>query len=116
MHTKQELIDSLLVVKQEALDGNIFWISHGICSNWGDKLEFSCLAYDIVGDLADGWEHHSGLKHQPIAGYGWQNNWEGEQLELRLSLIDHILKRLEEAGQEWLDKLYSDYCGDDGIN
>lgn len=113
MHTKQELIDSLNVVKQEALNGNIVWISHGICSNWGDKLDFNGLAYDIVEDLADGWEHHSGIKHQPIAGYGWYNNWEGEQLELRLSLIDHILKRLEEASQEWLDKLYSDYCVDE---
>lgn len=111
MFTKQELIDSLNVVKQAALSGNIKETTAGICLNWTDELGCDAFGCVLVEQLAPSWEHYSGEMDLPIVGcYITDKLWEGEQLNLRLSLIDHILKRLEEVSQEWLDKLYSDYC------
>ena len=114
MYTKRELINSLNVVKQDALSGNIKETTAGICLNWTDELGCDSFGYVLVEQLAPSWEHYSGEMDLPIVGcYARDKLWEGEQLELRLSLIDHILKQLEEASQEWLDKLYSDYCVDE---
>lgn len=113
MYTKRELINSLNVVKQAALSGNIKETTAGICLNWTEELGCDVFGYVLVEQLAQSWEHYSGEMDLPIVGcYTTDKLWEGVQLELRLSLIEYILKRLEEANQEWLYKLYLDYCAD----
>lgn len=113
MYKKQELIDNLNVVKQEAVNGGITWKHHGICSNWSEKLNDDSIAYVLVNNISPTWKEYSGEVGRPIKGYFLSKNlWEGEQLELRLSLIDHILKFLEVVDQQWLDKLYSERFDD----
>lgn len=109
MYSKEVLIDSLTVVKDKALNGEYKNSNSGICCKWSDMIdEDNSVGYDIVEVFSPSWEHFSGENCLPILGYTNGNLWKGEQLKLRLSLIDHILKCLEEVDQEWLDKLYED--------
>jgi hypothetical protein len=59
--------------------------------------------YDVLRIFSVDWEHFSGEHLYPISGEKVYNHpkslgkhWEGEQLELRLSLIDHLIKKLRE--------------------
>ena len=111
MFSREVLIDSLTVVKEKALSGEYKNSSVGICGKWTDMLldDKYGIGYDLVSVFSPSWGYYSGESYLPIVGdYTHDNLWEGKQLKLRLSLIDHILKRLEEANQEWLDKLYED--------
>lgn len=105
MISKQTLIDTLLVLKQQAELGNILKPNYGICKNWKEILndEFS---YEIVGEFSTDWEHKTTSYYYPVPDDESFELWDGVNLEMRLSLVDHILKRLEESSQEYLDGLY----------
>lgn len=107
MFSKEVLIDSLTVVKDRALLGSVMWEFLGICANWQEELG-SSFSYILVETLSSGWEHHTGIMHLPIRDNEDLWCWESDNLALRLSLIDHILKRLEEVDQGWLDELYEE--------
>jgi hypothetical protein len=52
-------------------------------------------AYFIVNQLARNWEHHSGRNGHPVQGDCPSENWEGEQLRLRISLMKHLISELK---------------------
>lgn len=104
MITKQQLIKSLVHLKQDALTGNIEHVHTGICYNWG-RLLASCVSYTVVGEFSQDWKFYSGHKGYPVPDNETIGLWEGKNLEMRLSLIDHILKRLDEVDQDYIDDL-----------
>lgn len=68
----------------------------GICHNliavgYNDTL--------ILKTLWEDWEDYSGDRRYPVLGLeafmGNENLWTGEQLTLRLSLINHMINKLE---------------------
>ena len=105
MISKQRLIDSLNEVKQQALSNSIYEPDCGICLNWAVTAKCS-ITYDLVEMYSVEWEHSSLNQSFPVPHNSGYRLWEGVNLEMRLSLIDHILKRLEESSQEDIDLLY----------
>lgn len=105
MISKQRLIDTLNYVRQQAILGLIMRPDYGICKNWYEILDDAC-SYTFVGKLSFSWEHRTVWDDYPVPDDETLGLWEGVNLEMRLSLIDHILVRLEEESQEYLDELY----------
>ena len=88
-----ELLDALLLIKEKALTGDIDELESGICyclSILTDSVDF---AHDFVRDNCEDWEYFSGDINYPIEGYKIGNLWKGEQLKLRLSLLDHLITK-----------------------
>ena len=106
-YSKEVLIDSLTVVKEKALSGEFAGTYFGICRNWSEEIE-DTITYNLVEKLSIGWEYHTQCTEYPVPDNEDLGLWESDNLALRLSLIDYILKRLEEVNQEWLDKLYEE--------
>lgn len=106
-YSKEVLIDSLTVIKELALSGSIIEEYYGICKNWSEEIE-DTITYNLVEKLSIGWEYHTQCTEYPVPDNEDLGLWESDNLALRLSLIDHILKRLEESDQEWLDDLYEE--------
>lgn len=103
--TRDVLIQGLLRVKEKALNGEyIPWGTHGVCSMWSDEVD-NGTTYDFVDVLSKGWEHHSGRKCYPVPQEPDEHCWEGEQLILRLSLIDHLLEQLETISSDTFNKI-----------
>ena len=102
MEYKQEIIDILKEIKEKGP----FKEDSGICYNLEVGLyEKYCLRVDgvkLVGGISPSWEHFSGLAGFPVDGKYFYYSitgqlWKGEQLELRHSLIEHIIKTLKES-------------------
>lgn len=106
-YSKEVLIDSLTVVKEMALSGSIIEEYYGICKNWAEEIE-DTITYNLVETLSIGWEHHTNCVDYTVPDNDELGLWESDNLALQVSLIDHILKRLQEVDQEWLDKSYED--------
>ena len=105
MISKQRLIYTLNEVRHQAILGIICEPDYGICKNWCEILDDS-IVYILVMKLSKDWEYFTGYYDYPVPDDESFDLWEGINLEMRLSLIDHILKRLEESSQEYLDGLY----------
>ena len=105
MISKQRLIDTLNYVRQQAILGLIMRPDYGICKNWFKMLDDS-FSYTLVGNLSFSWEYRTEWDEYPVPDDERYGLWEGVNLEMRLSLIDHILVRLEYVSQEYLDELY----------
>lgn len=105
MISKQRLIDSLNEVRKQAILGILYYPEYGICKNWKRLMEDD-VSYFLVRHLAQDWEYHNGFTEYPVPDNEDFGLWEGVNLEMRLSLIDHILKCLEEYCQEDIDGLY----------
>ena len=105
MISKQQLIGSLNEVRQQALSGILEYLDCGICLNWCKILNNS-FSYDIVEELSVGWEHRTTSSSFPVPDDESFGLWEDVNLEMRLSLMDYILKCLEEYSQEDIDGLY----------
>lgn len=88
-----ELLDALLVLREQAVAGDIDSPEYGICFNLYELTGEGSLSYDFVGDNCEDWEHFSGEIDYPIKDYCAGNLWEGEQLELRLSLLNHLITK-----------------------
>lgn len=103
--SRNVLIQGLLRVKEKALSGEYNQLGkYGICSMW--MGEVGCkTTYDFVDVLSEGWEHHSGRKHYPVPQKSREHCWTGEQLILRLSLIDHLLEQLEVISSDTFNKI-----------
>ena len=105
MISKQRLIDSLNEVKQQALSNSIYEPNCSICLNWAVTAKCS-ITYDLVERYSVEWEHSSLNQYYHVPHNRSYRLWEGVNLEMRISLIDYILVRLEDASQEYLDELY----------
>lgn len=90
------LADSLYLV----LAGKVIDRRMGICYNWQAGYSFSVAnCYELVNQLSVGWPEHSGSGSYPIPKACWHSSdplWEGEQLELRQSLMCYMLGQLVE--------------------
>lgn len=106
MISKQRLIDTLNEVRQQVILGTLIEPDYGICKNWYEVLCDS-VSYTLVMELSEDWEHRTIWYSYPVPDDESLGLWEGINLEMRLSLIDHILVRLEEVSQEYPDELYN---------
>ena len=72
----------------------------GICSNLShhmDGMAGDVRAYKIVETFSQGWKHHSGATEYPIPGSVFADyKWQGPQLQLRRSLLTHMIDRIGE--------------------
>ena len=68
---------------------------HGICGNVWRNLSFG---HEIDTRHFKSWKHYSGDEYYPVLGHGvyeTYNLWVGEQLELRLDLVKHLVNCYE---------------------
>lgn len=93
-----KILDALLVLKEQAINGCVGKPDFGICYNLAVITEESGLSYDFVRNNCYDWEFFSGLFEYPVELSNDCDLWEGEQLELRLSLIDHLITKAQELG------------------
>lgn len=61
-------------------------------NNVDQHTEFG-IEYEAVNTLSRGWIHHTGDPSYPVPRLQ-PHLWEGEQLELRLDLINYMINRL----------------------
>ena len=86
--------DLLLNAIEDLLAGDINE-NHALCENICQKTDKFWLGYKVVSKFSKTWEHYSGDDSYPVSGeevwnevsYEW---WKGEQLDLRMSLLEHI--------------------------
>ena len=105
MISKQILINTLLLLKQQAESGSILKPDYGICKNWKEVLN-DAFSYNLVEELSIGREYRTSSYSYPVPDDEDYGLWEGVNLEMRIALIDHILVRLEKVSQDNLDALY----------
>jgi len=92
-NTVMKAIDDLIAM---AKNGNVLTPSLGICRNLSELCGFCC--YSVVDRLAMTWEHHRNkgkdLSSSPILEDYCQGKWEGNNLIMRISLLEHIKANL----------------------
>ena len=93
-----KILDALLVLKEQAIKGCVYDPHYGICYNLAAITEDIDLSYDFVRNNCSDWEFFSGLFEYPVELSDGCDLWEGEQLELRLSLIDHLITKVRQQG------------------
>lgn len=116
MLDKKMLIKSLKKVRKEAKRGTYRNERVlGICYQWGQaisEMQVDCMgviAYNLVTKLSCNWQHHTGIPSYPVQTYSHQKLWIGTQLDLRLSLIEHLLMCLREMTiEEIMERLDQD--------
>lgn len=93
-----EIKEALLEIKENVVNGNTKKYDFGVCSVLYQLSASNCYAF--VNTNCIDWKHFSGNMYYPVSGEDvWlvhaKNHtlWKGEQLELRLSLIDHLLTK-----------------------
>jgi hypothetical protein len=93
-------IKELIEIPKEEM--YIFDPNFGICWNLSSILGAlglqAYLGYDIISDydFALDWPHYSGKNSYPIPRETCGPRWEGQQLEYRISLLEHLYKKIEE--------------------
>lgn len=93
-----EIKEALSILKEDVISGNMKKGHCGTCLLLSLLTEYN--AFRFVKENCREWEYFSGDYNYPVSGeevfdYHTDNGslWEGEQLELRLSLIDHLLTK-----------------------
>jgi hypothetical protein len=87
--------------------------NYGICYNFARVIRECCddfsmgnvKVYDVVEHISHGWEKHSGYRASPIEPQEDVALWEGEQLELRIELMQYILNKLKSMSVDELNDL-----------
>lgn len=100
MYTDKQLdkIKECLHQLLKDIDNNsIQYRQNGVCCNLDNYTEdCGVCAYAFVGENSSDWEHFSGKQYDPVGGYySIPFLWEGEQLQLRISLIHHLINKCE---------------------
>lgn len=88
-----KILDALLDIKEQAIRGCVYDPHYGICYNLASITGDVDTSYDFVVYNCRDWEHFSGNAAFPVKYNHKDGLWEGEQLELRLSLIDHLIAK-----------------------
>jgi len=73
-------------------------------------------SYALVNKLSVGWKHHTGNAPYPVPNSLYKEGyppWEGEELKLRLDLIDYLLPQIKE-GTTYTSKHFGDEEEEDG--
>ena len=106
--------DLLLNAIEDMLNGNIDK-TDAICENLDILTDYSCSAYSCVNKFSKTWEHYSGEESYPVSGelvwdkINWSNPelwWTGEQLELRMSLLEHIKSEVLKLSNEEFEEMF----------
>ena len=99
---KNKVIGCYKELLQDAENGEVYRGFLGICANVSYKLDTVDINeqdfdayYDVVFCYYE-WPTYSGDDNSPVEGRYVEPKWEGTQLELRISLLKHIIKSLEE--------------------
>jgi len=99
------LLQALKQLRVMAASGCVPDTKEGICLN----VYNLCGKYYLAKQrkLQSGWQYHSGDDYFPVAGL-WEffcspyiKKWQGEQLDLRLSLINHMINKLERLNEPY---------------
>ena len=92
----REAIQDLEHLIECAKKGNINWPNVGICGNWNTPR-----SYDLVAMYATSWDktaHPEEHSEYPIPrDYYKRELWQGEQRDLRINLMEHILSNLNKV-------------------
>ena len=91
-----KILDALLVLKEQTLTDNVYYKFCGICYNLNEIVDEDFSVYEYVANNSEDWEHYSGVYEYPVKLCNDCGLWEGEQLELRLSLLDHLIAKAQE--------------------
>lgn len=98
LSAEQELAleDSMLVFFTTDAGFNFLDKKHSICSNIWYNLSYG---HDIDAQHFESWKHYSCDEEYPVLGQDvydeTDNFWIGEQLELRLDLVKHLVNCYE---------------------
>ena len=106
--------DLLLNAIEDMLNGSIDK-TNAICENL-DSLTFRArIAYLCVKEFSKTWEYYSGEEGYPVSGeFVWDTInfdnpelwWTGEQLELRMSLLEHIKSEVLKLSNEEFEEMF----------
>lgn len=103
----------LLNAIQEMLNGNIDE-TNAICENLDILTDFNITGYRSVKMFSQTWEHYSGEESYPVSGENvWDTInyddptlwWQGEQRELRFSLLEHIKSEVSKLSEEEFERV-----------
>ena len=106
--------DLLLNAIEDLLAGDINQ-NHALCENICQKTDKFWLGYDVVSKFSNSWEHYSGDDSYPVSGLQEWNRcydtdktlwWTGEQLELRMSLLEHIKYEVLKLSNEEFEEMF----------
>ena len=106
--------DLLLNAIEEMLNGNIDR-TQAICENLDVLTMRLRIGYQSVKIFSKTWEHCSGEEGYPVSGeivwdkINWDNPemwWTGEQLELRMSLLEHIKSEVLKLSNEEFEEMF----------
>lgn len=86
--------EALLELREEALSGGVYDKWRGICFNLNEKHPHKYDSYMFVRENCEDWKHFSGDSSYPIPEDLYLGKWEGVNLEMRISLIDHLLTKV----------------------
>lgn len=108
--------DLLLNAVQELLDGNINK-KYPICKNLYEKTNGSYSTEILVEKFSPTWQYFSGDTLYPVSGEAvWCKHledremwWTGEQLELRMSLLEHIKSEVSKLSEEEFEEIFGEY-------
>lgn len=88
------IIQSIDKLIELANDGQVPDPTLGICYNLSELSGWDC--YNLVGEISMSWEHHQlqGTAYTSFPVVYGKYKWVGEQLNLRVSLMEHIKTHL----------------------
>lgn len=106
--------DLLLNAIEVMLNGNIDK-TNAICENLDVLTMRHQYGYQSVKIFSKTWKHYSGEECYPVSGefvwdkINWDNPelwWTGEQLELRMSLLEHIKSEVLKLSNEEFEEMF----------
>lgn len=89
--------------------------NHALCENICQKTDKFWLGYEVVSKFSNSWEHYSGDDSYSVSGEEVWNRcyytdktlwWTGEQLELRMSLLEHIKSEVLKLSNEEFEEMF----------
>ena len=89
--------------------------NYALCENICQKTDKFWLGYDVITKFSNSWEHYSGCNSYPVSGMREWNRcyytnktlwWTGEQLELRMSLLEHIKCEVLKLSDEEFEEMF----------
>lgn len=98
-----DMLEALKQLRKHAVDGTVKWSYGGICLNLDRAMTLELddgSAYHFVSKHSVSWEHFKkgSTSCHPISSYEDEGGaWTGKSLEMRISLIDHLIGVLEET-------------------
>ena len=104
----------LLNAIEDLLAGDINQ-NHALWQNICHKTDKFWLGYDVITKFSETWEHYSGDDSYPVSGMREWNRcydtdktlwWVGEQLELRMSLLEHIKSEVLKLSDEEFEEMF----------